>query len=159
MSEEIPESMSAELGAWNHGSGIPLETWIENTGNFRLAVGYSTIFWPQFEAVGKYVLVSGVSVETVTEWENSPNTLERDLEAAINHIHLADMHMHDVQDISADKLLCLGNTLKEIYEAKLQWQFPDRAFTVIFIVPEDAEDFQDYQITFWQKKWEKSEQD
>ena len=40
--------MLAELSAWNDGKGIDLESWVSSSGNFRLAVGYSTVFWPRF---------------------------------------------------------------------------------------------------------------
>ena len=45
---DTPESMKAELAAWNNGDGIDLETWISSEGNFSLAVGYASIFWPAF---------------------------------------------------------------------------------------------------------------
>jgi hypothetical protein len=45
---EPPESMRAELRAWNNGNGIDLESWVGCQGNFRLAVGYTTVFWPRF---------------------------------------------------------------------------------------------------------------
>jgi len=36
------------LAAWNNGDGIDLESWVANEGNFSLAVGYASIFWPAF---------------------------------------------------------------------------------------------------------------
>lgn len=146
--------MNEDLHAWNDGDGISLDMWIENEGNFKLSVGYCTMFWPQFELVGKYVLVAGIAAEVIADWETHPEHTERALEAVVNHLYLADFHMHDEKGLSADILLFLGNTLREVNEAKLQWQFPDRSFSVVFIIPEDLENFQDYQITFWQKKWE-----
>ena len=66
-------------------------------------------------------------------------------------LHLDGIQHGGCQDISKDKLLVLGNVLKEIYEAKLQWQFPDRPCTVEFFIPDDPDDLRDYQISFWQK--------
>ena len=43
-----------------------------------------------------------------------------------------------------------GRILKEIYAAKLAWQFPGRAFCVSLYTPEDPEDLRAYEITFWQ---------
>ena len=45
---DIPESMRDELAGWNNDAGISLETWIGCSGNFSLAVGYSSVFWPEF---------------------------------------------------------------------------------------------------------------
>ena len=41
----------------------------------------------------------------------------------MNHLHIADIHYSDQERASKDMILLLGNVLKEIYEAKLQWQF------------------------------------
>ncbi len=69
----------------------------------------------------------------------------------MNHLHIADIQRWGCGDKSKDKLLVLGNVLKEIYEAKLQWQFPDRPCTVEFFIPDDPDDLMEYQLSFWQK--------
>jgi len=38
------DSMKEELSAWNDGDGVDVESWISCEGNFKLAVGYSTVF-------------------------------------------------------------------------------------------------------------------
>ena len=151
---EIPDSMVDELGAWNGGNGIDLESWVGCEGNFRLAVGYTTVFWPKFEAFGKYILMAGCTAEQIKGFEGQKGATPQSVEAVLNHLHLEDIQYGGCDDISADKLVLLGNVLKEIYEAKLAWQFPERPCTVAFYVPEDVEDFTDYQITFWQKAFE-----
>jgi hypothetical protein len=50
-----PASMIQELSAWNNGKGIDLESWTGCSGNFKLAVGYSTIFWPKFNLDEDYI--------------------------------------------------------------------------------------------------------
>ncbi|MEO0467641.1 MAG: hypothetical protein AAF216_13955 [Pseudomonadota bacterium] len=152
---DIPESMAAELGAWNNGRGVDLESWVGCEGNFRLAVGYASLFWPKFEAVGKYILMKGATAEKIRGFEAQAGSTPQSVEAVINHLHIEDIQHLGCEDISADKLILLGNMLKEIYEAKLFWQFPDRPCTVEFYIPEDAEDLTDYQITFWQKAFER----
>ena len=57
--------MKAELGQWNNGNGITLDQWDGCIGNLNLAIGYSTIFWPKFEAVGKYILTEGWKPEAI----------------------------------------------------------------------------------------------
>lgn len=66
----------------------------------------------------------------------------------MNHLHIEDIHAV-TEDISRDKIVLLGSTLKQLYEAKLRWQFPDRTFIVEFFAPE-PKDLRDYQLTFWQ---------
>ena len=45
---ELPASIKKELAPWNNGAGIDLKSWIGCQGRFALAVGYSSIFWPEF---------------------------------------------------------------------------------------------------------------
>ncbi|QPC91923.1 hypothetical protein [Mesorhizobium sp. INR15] len=145
---DVPESMKAELATWNHGAGISLEGWISCMGGFSLAVGYSTVFWPGFVAFERYILLEGFSKESLRGFERGPGATRQSVEAVMNHLHLADIHgFHD--GIAADKLIFLGTVLRQIYQAKLQWQFPDRRFVVELFIPE-TNDIEDYQLSFWQ---------
>jgi hypothetical protein len=156
---QTPKSMTDELGAWNNGAGIPLETWAECEGNYKLAVGYAALLWPRFEAVGKYILVEGASKENIEGFENQPGSTPKGVEWTLNHWHLADLHVHDDDNLSADKLLFVGNIVKEMWEAKLRNQFPDRPCAVEFYVPEDPEELWEYQISFWQTAWDPEEEE
>lgn len=70
----------------------------------------------------------------------------------MNHLHIADIHHYGCEDLTRDKVMILGNILKEIYSAKLAWQFPDKPCFVEFYPPDDENDLTGYQISFWQKK-------
>jgi hypothetical protein len=150
-----PESMKAELAAWNNGAGIDLESWIGCEGRFSLAVGYASIFWPAFTLVEGYILPQGVSEDSLRAWEQGGRS-RQSIEWVINHVHIADIH-YGREDISIDKLLVIGNVLKEIYEAKLHWQFPDRPCSVELFIPDDPDDLTGYQLSFWQKSHETPE--
>lgn len=151
---EIPLSMRAELGQWNEGKGIDLESWVGCEGRFSLAVGYSTIFWPEFEEIDGYILRKGTPVESIRGFENSYAGSRLSVEATLNHFHLEDIQHLGCADASPDKLLALGQVLKEIYEAKLKWQFPHLPCTVSFHIPDDSNALDKYEISFWQKKHE-----
>lgn len=152
--QDVPESMRAELQRWNGGRGIDLEGWACCMGNFQLAVGYSTVFWPRFERHGRYILREGITESGIAGFEAQAGSTAASVEAVLNHLHLADIQHGNCEDISSDKLLHLGKVLEEIYAAKLAWQFPDSPCHVHLYVPEDREDLREYQITFWQKKWD-----
>jgi hypothetical protein len=148
---KIPESMKDELLAWNNGAGIDLKTWVANEGRFSLAVGYASIFWPEFVEFDGYILRKGFSEKSLRGFERQQNGNRLPVEATMNHLHIADVQHYNCEDKSKDKLLMLGNVLKEIYEAKLQWQFPDKPCTVKFFTADDPEDLFGYEISFWQK--------
>ncbi len=147
---KIPESMTASLAAWNNGKGIDLESWIGCEGNFSLAVGYTTIFWPDFVEFDGYILRDGFSEESLRAFEKQEAGDRKSVESLMNHLHIADVQHFGCPDASADKLLLLGKVLKEVYQAKLQWQFPDKPCTVELFIPDDPENLTEYQISFWQ---------
>lgn len=147
---DIPSSMADELQAWNGGEGIDLEAWVGCEGRFSLAVGYLTVFWPEFELIEGYILRARTTVNSIRSFEGRTGSTRQSVEAVLNHLHLTDIHYLGCPDASVDKILLLGTQLKQIYEAKLAWQFPDRPCTVSLFVPEDKNDLQAYQLTFWQ---------
>jgi hypothetical protein len=150
----IPESMKSELAAWNNGAGIDLEPWIGCEGRFALAVGYATIFWPEFVLFEGYILRKGFAESSLRGFERSESQSKinrKSVEWTMNHLHLAGIQHNGCEDASKDKLLLLGDILKEIHQAKLLWQFPDNPCTVEFYIPDDNEDLEQYQLSFWQK--------
>ncbi len=147
---DIPESMKSELMTWNNGRGIGLMEWTANTGSFSLAVGYSELFWPRFIEFENYVLLEGFGLEGLRSFERAPGATRHSIEQVMNHFHIADIHHEACADITADKLVILGSRLREIYAAKLAFEFPGRKFSVEFIQPDDPEELEDYQLTFSQ---------
>jgi len=156
MAIETPESMKADLAAWNTGDGIDLESWISCVGNFSLAVGYLSVFCPQFVEFEGYILREGFQQSSLRGFEVSCAGDRKAVEAVMNHLHIADTHQYGCEDLSKDKVVLLGSKLREIYEARLQWQFPKRPCTVSFYQPEESDDLEAYEITFWQKAFEDS---
>lgn len=151
---EIPKSMRAELAAWNNGRGIDLDSWVGCEGNFRLAVGYASVYWPTFVECEGYVLRAGFSQEALRAYEGQTGIDRRAIETLMNHVHIADMQAWSCPDLTSDKALVLGSTLKEIYEAKLAWQFPDRPCRVSLHVPANPAALTEYEVTFWQRAHE-----
>lgn len=148
---ELPESTKQELARWNNGKGIDLESWVYCEGRFALAVGYSAIFWPEFVQFESYILRKGFSESSLREFEKQNGATPKSVEWVMNHLHIADIQHSECADLSRDKIVFLGNILKEIYELKLSSLFPHSPCEVEFYIPEDKDDLTDYQISFWQK--------
>jgi len=148
---DIPESMKAELASWNGGDGTSLESWRSCMGNFSLAVGYCSVFWPEFIEFEGYLLRKEFSETSLRGFASRKGTTRAAVEGVMNHKHIADLHSVGCEDLSPDKALLLGRILKEIYEVKLKHQFPDRPCIVEFYTPEDEADLYEYQISFWQR--------
>jgi hypothetical protein len=69
----LPTDMNDELQAWNNGAGVSLETWVSCMGNMKLAVAYSTLFWPRFKVLEDYVVRVRWPRETGQGGSLSPN--------------------------------------------------------------------------------------
>jgi hypothetical protein len=154
-SGRVPASMAAELQQWNQGKGTDLETWVGCVGNFSLAVGYLEIFCPRFVRVGSYVVRDqGLPADELERHVNAfaarPGIARQQVEEVVNHIHLDGIQYVGCKDISADKLLFVGQKLKRLYEALLAWDFPDVKCVVEFQVPSEPDDFDGYVLSFWQ---------
>ena len=76
----IPESMKAELSAWNNGLGIDLESWVGCEGNFSLAVGYATLFWPEFVEFDGYILSAGFTEGGIRDFERQVGSTRKSIE-------------------------------------------------------------------------------
>jgi hypothetical protein len=146
---KIPDSMKAELSAWNNGAWVDLKSWVGCQGSFSLAVGYASVFWPEFVEFEGYILREGFSEGSLRAFEERGND-RKAVEWVMNHLHIADVQ-YGGNDASRDKILLLGSVLKEIYQAKLHWQFPDHPCIVEFNIPDDPEDLTACQISFWQQ--------
>ena len=146
------EDLVEETKEWNHGKGVDISAWISAEGNYNLALGYTSFFWPKFVEFEDYILYEGVKEENVRAFEAMTGSSKKAVESVLNHIHLSDLHNDKDDKISEAKIIYLGEVLKEIYEAKLAWQFPSKPCVVKFYKPQSPETIEDYQITFWQVK-------
>src|SRR2546425_13358364 len=104
-----PADMLSELAEWNNGKGIDLDSWVACSGNFRLAVGYSTIFWPRFVLFEDYIFREGFTIESVRGFEAQCKGHKRSVEAVLNHLHIADIH--GCEDITEQRVVYLGRIL------------------------------------------------
>ena len=107
-----PESMKAVFAAWNNGDGIDLETWIGCEGNFSLAVGYASLSGPHSPSSKATFCRRGVSEDALRGFEQNGSS-RKSVEWVMNHLHIADIQHGGCEDISKDKLVLLGNVLKE----------------------------------------------
>lgn len=136
-----------ELESWGD-TPTGIEDWINARGDYQLAIGYSRVFWPRIIKFGEYYLVeTSADSESVSHWEQHLGGDKSAVEAMLNHVHMVDLHVNASGHNQA-QLIELGRTLKEIYQAKLAWAFPDEKFEVEFNAA-PGQLAEDYQVTFW----------
>lgn len=125
--------------------GPDAKGWLYNFGNFDLAVAYTLIFWPKFIVIDNYVLRHGATRKILLSFLEATNGNSIAAQAVINHIHISDLHFKTINEAQARYL---GRTLRDIYQAKLRADFPDRAFVVS--LNDEPGSGLDCELTFWQ---------
>ena len=117
-----------EITKWDNGQGVSISSWIEMTGDYAHAVGYSVIFWPSFVEYNGCVFRS--DVEDIDGWSKAYDGNRQIIESTASHIHLRDLHLNDTEGNCLERLQYLASVLKEIYTCKLKLDFPEKSFIV-----------------------------
>ncbi|MEM6900450.1 MAG: hypothetical protein AAF583_11825 [Pseudomonadota bacterium] len=142
-------SLIPELEFWNHGKGVDPESWIGMMGRYDLAIGYSLVFWPRFVEFEDYVLRKGFAVKSLRGFETQTNGDKTAVEAVMNHLHVAHLHINE-DDPTEEQVRYLGRVLADIHKTKLESEFTDRNFKVVFN-DESGLCLDEYELTFWQE--------
>ena len=125
-------SLVPELSDWNNGAGISVESWIGCIGQFDHAIGYGTIFWPEFVVHDDCVLRYEIDDD---RYQNCLRTCSNDktaIEALFNHLHVANLFPNSKFQPTQAVVVHLGSMLKEMWSYKLRAEFPNRQFDVVF---------------------------
>ena len=139
-----------EIKEWNGGDGIDLYGWISCIGTYEFAIGYSQLFWPKFILYDGCLLRDGFDEENYREWVAQMNGDKRSVESMMNHVHLASLLPSTEDSPTEEQLIYLGRTLKEMWQAKINLEFPDLKVVVHF-EEEKIEWFEDYVLTIFQE--------
>lgn len=145
------DKLIPDLRDWNGGKGTDISSWIRFAGDFQKAIGYSTVFWPNFVEHEGYILREGFSESALRRFCKEC-ACKRTVESAMNTLRIADLHYDGCHDATPERLTYIGSILKEIYACKLASVFPGREIEVIF---EGAgqDDLSAYRLTFYQKQY------
>ncbi|MFI5131559.1 MAG: hypothetical protein ACHQFX_16270 [Chitinophagales bacterium] len=150
------QNLIPEIKEWQsvNGQKFDVDDWIAIEGNIKLAIGYSSIYWPDFiEYEDCVFLKSHFSLDGFNQWRNVDYVKYfSQIEYVINHIHILDLFApENQQEITKDQIIYLGEILREIYETKLTAQFENRQFTVTFNGKEEVNELIDYELSFHQQ--------
>lgn len=151
MSEPDWHALIPELSEWNNGRGVDPKGWVSAMGNFQLACAYTTIFWPRFVKHDGMILREGFSPESLAGFLENCGGNKTDVERVMNHLHVIDLYHVGCADASRERVIFLGNVLKQIYECKLAAEFPGEDIVVEF---DDSyrEDLFGYQLLFFKRR-------
>lgn len=124
--------------------------WLANVGSLGQAIAYSELFWPSFVEHDGCVLLAGrFDHQNFESWLAATNGDRRAVEGVMNHTHILDLFVQHQTEPTQEQVVWLGRLLKEMWQAKLDREFPGRDIVVSF--PEDAgDDLLGYEITIFQ---------
>ena len=139
-----------ELKTWT--PPISPQNLAASLGRYPLAIGYLTVFWPQFvEHEGMVFLGEQVDKEAVLAWLKTTNGNKQAVEAALNHFHVLDIQHQGIwSEATEPQVKFIAHTLKEAWAAKLAHDFPAKDF-VVELVEGSSDKLMDYQIVFYQR--------
>jgi len=145
-----------ELKAGNGGRDIPIDEWRSIIGSYEHCVAYGTLFWPDFVEYEDCVFFdhgngAASMANNYKGFMAQTNGDKAAVEAVMNHRHILDLFPNAKQEASREMILYVGRLLKEMWQVKLDRDFPNRKITVSF--PDDhADDLLAYEITFFQEE-------
>jgi hypothetical protein len=142
-----------ELSLWNDGKGADIDVWLSSIADFEHAIAYAELFWPEFIELDGCVFHHRVNEEYYRNWLNTCDGNKTSVETVINHVHILDCFPNAKKAPTREQIIHLGRKLKEIWQAKLTRDFPDKTIIVSF-PEEDYEDLVDYMIVFFQPREE-----
>ena len=142
------DELIPELKDWNNGQGASIDVYLSGCGNFELAIAFRRLYWPDFVEHDNCVLLPNFSLKTYDAILKNHNGDRAEVEALLNHQHILDLF--PLSDATTEaQIRYIGQTLQEVWTAKLKRDFPNRTFEVCFNdIP--GLDLVNYQITFFQ---------
>ena len=152
------EDLIPALKEWrkHNGDSFSIEDWIVGEGDMSHAIGYLTLFWPQFVEYDDCVIIkSHFDANNFENWKKAEYVkVYSQIESVLNHIHILDLFGTEEKqsEINYEQIKYLGDKICEIYKIKLKSLFPDKSFVFSFNGDERLEAFDDYQLTFYQEK-------
>ncbi len=152
------ELLIPELSEWrkNNSKDFSIEDWIISEGNVKFTIAYSILFWPEFIEIDECVIYKNrFDIDNFENWKNTEYIKNyAQIESVLNHIHILDLFATDEKkdEVNYEQILFLGNKICEMYLAKLQLEFPEKEFVFEFNGNEKLVAFDEYEITFYQKK-------
>ena len=146
------DDLIPEMKEWNDGRGIHVGDWLACYGNYELTVAYTSLFWPEFVIHDDCVFSAPFTEqhkESYKGFMKQTDGHKSSVEAVMNHQHILDLFPNVEAEPTRDQVLHIGRILRQMWQKKLNSDFPDREITVSF--PEEhCEDLLDYEVTFFQ---------
>ena len=127
-----------DLRLWNEGAGISPDDWIYIEGRADHALGFCSLFWPEFTEFDGYVLRAPLNVERLRSWERAAHSRQQ-IETAMNAFLFDYMFPDDGTEpsLKGAQLKRLSTIMSDMLAAKLSRDFPGRKFSAFVLETAD----------------------
>lgn len=139
-----------ELAQWNGGKAIDLLGFIDCDGRYDHAIGYATIFWPDFVIYEGCIFVRPPDDANFRQWKEVFKGDLSETEKMINHRHIMDIFLNSAYPPTREILRHLGKVLKSMWECRIQRDFPEKRVVVEFFEDDNASLVDGYILTVYQ---------
>jgi hypothetical protein len=128
-----------DLQRWNDGVGISPDDWIFIEGRADHALGFCSLFWPEFAQFNGYILRAPLDVERLRSWEGAGHSRQQ-IETAMNAFLFDYIFPQDDTEaaLKGAQLKLLATLMSDMLVAKLKREFPEHSFSAFVL---DGDDF------------------
>jgi hypothetical protein len=145
------DKLIPELRQWNDGRGISLDAWTSCIARYDHAVGYATIFWPDFVLYDGCVLLCEPDPASYRDWMAHCGGNKTAVEQVMNHRHIADIFINSEIAPTKELVVHIGRLLKDMWQCRLRRDFPDRLIKVEFY-EDGSDDLLQYHVTVFHER-------
>ena len=108
---------------------------------------YQEIFWPNFVEHDGCIFLD-FDENIYQQWLRRTGGDKQKIESVMNHRHILDFLPKAVESPTHSLVVLFGQLLRDVWDAKLRRDFPERKFCVRF-PSDECRDLTDYEITFY----------
>lgn len=125
-----------------------------NLGRYAVAIGYLSVFWPEFTEYDGMVFSGDIIDEdgskNIEKWLAALKGDKQAVESMLNHLHILDVQHPGLWSTATEsQIIFIGLYLKEMWAAKLAQDFPTKHF-IVELHEGTSDNLRDYQISFCQ---------
>jgi len=134
---------------------IDVQNWLYTQGNYEILIACGALFWPTFLEYKDCIVRHSSCNNYIENYARltADGPVERGyVEERLNRLEIVDIiSPTNPASLSMEQAIHIGELLKQMWQAKLTSEFPNRDFHVSFFVY-DGDRVEDLALTFCQKR-------
>ena len=110
-----------------------LDNIIEGYADYEVAIAFTNLYWPNFVERRGCIVRAEFATDALDRcWDSTGGNREQ-IELVLNHLHIADIIPSESGAADERLLSYLGQSIAQMWRARLRDLFPDRECVVTFV--------------------------